>query len=540
MSQEFIYQMKGLEKRLPNGDLLFEDIWLSFYPGAKIGVVGPNGSGKSSLLRIMAGIDEQYDGETWVDPEATVGFLPQEPKLDPELDVRGNVEQGLSEVRELLDRYNEVSAGFADADPDEMQDLIDEQAELQDKIEAVDGWEIDRTLEKAMDALDLPPGDADVEHLSGGERRRVALCRLLLEQPDLMLLDEPTNHLDAETVSWLEETLREWDGTVIIVTHDRYFLDNVTKWILEIEGTKGIPFEGNYTSWLEQKLENFAEQGREDSPRAIALKRELEWAKSGQKARFADDRIALREGGDRQDMHNLKKSISIPRGPRLGDQVIGAKDLEKGYDGRTLIDGLSFDIPGRSVVGIIGPNGAGKSTLFRMITGEETPDDGELNIGQTVDIAAVGQMRDELDERSDETVWEFISDHQDVLRIDGEEVNSRSYVGAFGLTGQVQQQKVGSLSGGERSRVQLARTLLEEGNVLLLDEPENDLDLTSLQALELALEDFEGCVMVISHDRWFLDRIATHMIAFEGDGHVEWFKGNYRAYERDRQQREEN
>jgi len=540
MSREFIYQMKDLEKRLPEGELLFEDVWISFYPDAKIGVVGPNGSGKSTLLRIMAGVDEQYDGETWVDPDATVGYLRQEPELDADETVRENIEEGLGEVRELLDRYEEVSAQFAEASPDEMEELVDEQAKLQDEIEAMDGWDLDQKIDVAMEALDVPPGDSAIEHLSGGERRRVALCRLLLSQPDLMLLDEPTNHLDAETVEWLEETLREWDGTVIIVTHDRYFLDNVTEWILEIEGTEAIPFEGNYTGWLEQKIENFAEQGRDESPRAEALSRELDWASRAEKARSAEDRLAALEqrarGGEERDLDRIQGEITIPDGPRLGEEVARAEGLEKGFDDRTLIEDLSFDIPPGATVGVIGPNGAGKSTLLRMITGEEEPDDGTLEVGETVEIAAVAQMRSELDERADEPVWEAITGGDEVLNIGGREVNARAYVGAFGLTGRAQQKPVSALSGGERSRVQLARTLLEGGNFLLLDEPENDLDLRTLQALELALEEFPGCAIVISHDRWFLDRIATHMIAFE-ENEVVWFRGNYRAYERDRRRR---
>lgn len=540
MAQEFIYQMKDLEKRTPSGDVIFKNVYLSFFPGAKIGVVGPNGSGKSTLLRIMAGVDDEYRGETWVDPEATVGYLPQEPELDADLDVRGNVEQGVADVLELIERYQEVSAKFGEASPDEMQDLIDEQAELQDKIEAVDGWELDQTVDRAMEKLQVPPGDADVERLSGGERRRVALCRLLLSKPDLMLLDEPTNHLDAETVSWLEDTLREWDGTVIIVTHDRYFLDNVTKWILELEGTEGIPFEGNYTAWIEQKLGDYRERDKEDSPRAVALTRELEWAKRAEKARSSDDRLAALEEAAESDEGPMlgakQRNITIPRGPRLGDKVVRASNISKGYD-RQLIEDLSFDIPAGAVVGVIGPNGAGKSTLFRMITGAEEPDDGDIEVGDTVEMAAVEQMRDELDEQSDETVWEAVTGGEETLQFRDREIKSRAYVGAFGLTGRAQQQQVGELSGGERSRVQLARTLLEGGNLLLLDEPENDLDLTTLQALELAIEEFPGCVMVISHDRWFLDRIATHMIAFEGDGNVVWFKGNYRAYLRDRKER---
>ena len=540
MAQEYIYQMEGLEKRTPQDDVIFSDIWLSFFPDAKIGVVGPNGSGKSTLLRIMAGIDDDYRGETWVDPDATVGYLAQEPELDEDATVRENVEQGVAEIKELIDEYNAVSAKFGEASPDEMNELIERQAELQDQIEAADGWEIDSKVDRAMEALRLPPEDAPVEQLSGGERRRVALCRLLLKQPDLMLLDEPTNHLDAETVDWLEDTLREWDGCVVIVTHDRYFLDNVTGWVLELEGTKGIPFEGNYSSWLEQKLEQFAEEGNEDSPRAAALSRELEWAKATEKARTSSDRLAeleARREADDKKLGRKQRNITIPEGPRLGQNVIKAENLRKGYDDRLLIDNLSFDLPPGAIVGVIGPNGAGKSTLFRMITGEETPDEGSVEVGDTVEIASVDQMRSELDANKDEAVWEFISDGQETLQLGDRKIQARAYVGAFGLTGQVQQRSVGTLSGGERSRVQLAKTLLEGGNMLLLDEPENDLDMTTLQALEMALEEFTGSSMVISHDRWFLDRIATHIIAFEGNSQVVWFEGNYEAYEKDRRRR---
>jgi ATP-binding cassette ChvD family protein len=540
MAQEYIYQMEGLEKRTPQDDVIFSDIWLSFFPDAKIGVVGPNGSGKSTLLRIMAGIDDDYRGETWVDPDATVGYLAQEPELDEDATVRENVEQGVAEIKELIDEYNAVSAKFGEASPDEMNELIERQAELQDQIEAADGWEIDSKVDRAMEALRLPPEDAPVEQLSGGERRRVALCRLLLKQPDLMLLDEPTNHLDAETVDWLEDTLREWDGCVVIVTHDRYFLDNVTGWVLELEGTKGIPFEGNYSSWLEQKLEQFAEEGNEDSPRAAALSRELEWAKATEKARTSSDRLAeleARREADDKKLGRKQRNITIPEGPRLGQNVIKAENLRKGYDDRLLVDNLSFDIPPGAIVGVIGPNGAGKSTLFRMITGEETPDEGSVEVGDTVEIASVDQMRSELDANKDEAVWEFISDGQETLQLGDRKIQARAYVGAFGLTGQVQQRSVGTLSGGERSRVQLAKTLLEGGNMLLLDEPENDLDMTTLQALEMALEEFTGSSMVISHDRWFLDRIATHIIAFEGNSQVVWFEGNYEAYEKDRRRR---
>jgi ATP-binding cassette ChvD family protein len=539
MAQEYIYQMEGLEKRTPQDDVIFSDIWLSFFPDAKIGVVGPNGSGKSTLLRIMAGIDDDYRGETWVDPDATVGYLAQEPELDEDATVRENVEQGVAEIKELIDEYNAVSAKFGEASPDEMNELIERQAELQDQIEAADGWEIDSKVDRAMEALRLPPEDAPVEQLSGGERRRVALCRLLLKQPDLMLLDEPTNHLDAETVDWLEDTLREWDGCVVIVTHDRYFLDNVTGWVLELEGTKGIPFEGNYSSWLEQKLEQFAEEGNEDSPRAAALSRELEWAKATEKARTSSDRLAelARREADDKKLGRKQRNITIPEGPRLGQNVIKAENLRKGYDDRLLVDNLSFDIPPGAIVGVIGPNGAGKSTLFRMITGEETPDEGSVEVGDTVEIASVDQMRSELDANKDEAVWEFISDGQETLQLGDRKIQARAYVGAFGLTGQVQQRSVGTLSGGERSRVQLAKTLLEGGNMLLLDEPENDLDMTTLQALEMALEEFTGSSMVISHVPWFLNRNATHIIAFEGNSQVVWFEGNYEAYEKDRRRR---
>ncbi len=536
MAKEFIYSMKDLKKTAPDGKKILDGIWLSFFPGAKIGVVGPNGAGKSTLLRIMAGIDTDVNGETWVDPDANVGFLPQEPNLDPKLTVRENVEKGVAGVRALLDRYEEVSAKFAEVGPDEMDKLIAEQADLQDKIEAVDGWNLDRTLDVAMDALRVPAGDSSVEHLSGGERRRVALCSLLLNKPDLLLLDEPTNHLDAETVAWLERTLRDYEGTVIIVTHDRYFLDNVTEWILELEGGKGLPFEGNYTAWLEQKLQSLRESGREGSARYETLSEEYAWSKLSNEERTERSQARLRNYDDLQKKgRSHKHVIDIPPAPRLGDVVVRAEHISKGFGDRLLIEDLSFDLPRGGIVGIIGPNGAGKTTLFRMMAGEEEPDDGEIVVGDTVEFANVDQMRDDLD--PEQSVWESVSGGQDTLRIGDSDINSRAYVGAFGFSGGSQQQKVGTLSGGERNRVHLAKTLLAGGNLLLLDEPSNDLDVGTLRSLEYALEDFGGCAVVISHDRWFLDRIATHILAFEGNSQVVWFEGNYQDYERDRKRR---
>ncbi len=536
MAKEFIYSMKDLKKVAPNGKKILDGIWLSFFPGAKIGVVGPNGSGKSTLLRIMAGIDTDIQGETWMDPDASVGYLAQEPELDPELTVRENVEKGLGEVRELLNRYEEVSAKFAEVDPDEMDALIAEQAELQDKIEAANGWDIDRTLDVAMDALRVPPGDSSVEHLSGGERRRVALCALLLQKPDLLLLDEPTNHLDAETVAWLERTLRDYEGTVIVVTHDRYFLDNITEWILELEGGKGIPFEGNYTAWLEQKLQRLREDGREESARYETLSREYEWSKLSNDERRERSQQRLRNFDELQGKaRRHKHAIDIPPAPRLGNLVVRGEHISKGYGDRLLIEDLTFNLPPGGIVGIIGPNGAGKTTLFRMISGQEEPNSGDITVGETVELANVDQMREDLD--ADKTVYESVSGGADVLRIGDRDVNARAYVAAFGFGGSTQQQKVGTLSGGERNRVHLAKTLLEGGNLLLLDEPSNDLDVETLRSLEYALEDFAGCAVVISHDRWFLDRIATHIMAFEGNSQVVWFEGNYQDYERDRKRR---
>jgi len=542
MAREFIYQMQGLKKFTPDGKQILDGIWLSFFPGAKIGIVGPNGAGKSTLLRIMAGIDKEIVGETWIDPGAKVGFLAQEPELDPTLDVRGNIELGVKETRDLLLKFDEISAKFAEPmSDDEMNKLIDLQGKLQDQIDAVNAWDLDRTLDIAMDALRVPAGDADVTTLSGGERRRVALCQLLLSKPDLLLLDEPTNHLDAETVAWLERALREYHGTVIIVTHDRYFLDKVTEWILELDNGKGIPFEGNYSSWLEQRRKLLEQKDKANSAKAKMLARELEWVRMGQKARQAKSEARLKRYDEmRRDFEDnrdadRKREIVIPPGPRLGDVVVEANGIRKGYGDRLLIDNLSFSLPKNGIVGVIGPNGAGKTTMFRMITGEEQPDEGTMTLGETVKIANVTQMRDGMDENK--TVWEIISGGAEVISVGKRELNSRAYCGAFGFKGRAQQQKVGTLSGGERNRVHLARTLLLEGNLLLLDEPTNDLDVETLRELEDALEDFAGCAVIISHDRWFLDRLATHMLAFEGNSEVVWFTGNYEEYERDRRAR---
>lgn len=542
MAREFIYQMQGLKKYTPDGKQILDGIWLSFFPGAKIGIVGPNGAGKSTLLKIMAGIDKEIVGETWVDPSAKVGFLAQEPQLDPSLDVRGNIELGVKEIRDLLTRFEEISMKFGEEmTDDQMNKLIEEQGKLQDQIDAVNAWDLDRTVDIAMDALRVPAGDADVSTLSGGERRRVALCRLLLSKPDLLLLDEPTNHLDAETVAWLERALREYHGTVIIVTHDRYFLDNVTQWILELENGKGIPFEGNYSSWLDQKRKHLEQKEKANSAKAKMLARELEWVRMGQKARQAKSEARLKRYDEmRRDFEenreqDRRRDIIIPPGPRLGDVVVEAKNLRKGYGDRLLIEDLNFNLPKNGIVGVIGPNGAGKTTLFRMITGEETPDEGQLVVGETVKISNVTQTRDDIGE--EKTVWEIISGGAEVISVGKRDLNSRAYCGAFGFKGRAQQQKVGTLSGGERNRVHLARTLLMEGNLLLLDEPTNDLDVETLRELEDALEDFAGCAVIISHDRWFLDRLATHMLAFEGNSQVTWFTGNYEEYERDRKAR---
>ncbi|AWV89574.1 energy-dependent translational throttle protein EttA [Bradymonas sediminis] len=536
MAKEFIYQMTNLRKTAPDGKKILDGIWLSFFPGAKIGVVGPNGSGKSTLLKIMAGLDTEFNGETWMDPDARVGYLAQEPKLDPNLTVRENVEKGVAEIRDVLNRYEEVSAKFATVEPDEMDALIAEQAKLLEQIDAVNGWDLERTLDVAMDALRVPPGDSSVEHLSGGERRRVALCALLLSKPDLLLLDEPTNHLDAETVAWLERALRDYEGTVMVVTHDRYFLDNVTEWILELEGGKGLPFEGNYTSWLEQKLKSLEESDRQNTLRYQTLSQEYAWSRLSNDERLSRSQQRLTDYDALQQRSSKREHmIQIPPAPRIGDVVVRAENLKKGYGERMLIEDLTFDLPRGGIVGVVGPNGAGKSTLFKMISQLEQPDGGSLTVGETVQLASVDQMRGDLD--MDRTVWENISGGETILRIGDRDINSRAYVGAFGFGGATQQQKISTLSGGERNRVYLAKTLLKGGNLLLLDEPSNDLDVETLRALEYALEDFGGCAVVISHDRWFLDRIATHILAFEGNSHVEWFAGNYQDYERDRRAR---
>ncbi len=537
--QQFIMQLEKLSKTWPDGKQVFSNIWLSFYPGAKIGIVGPNGAGKSTLLKVMAGLDEEVDGKVWHDPSKTVGFLQQEPQLDNSLDVRGNIELGVGKVKALIDEYNAVCAGYEDPDAD-YEKLAERQAVLQDKIDAVDGWSLDRQLDIAMDALRVPPGDAAVDTLSGGEKRRVALCKLLLEKPDLLLLDEPTNHLDAETVAWLERTLREYHGTVIVVTHDRYFLDHITKWILELENGKGIPFEGNYSEWLEQKRKRL-EQEQRDKSRQEELARELEWVKLGQGKRRDRTKARLKQYEERLQMSQAgggarsKRQIILPPAPRLGDVVVRCENLRKGYGDRLLIDDLSFDLPRGGIVGIIGPNGAGKTTLFRMITGQETPDDGALTVGETVQLAYVDQSRDDLD--GAKSVYDNISGGSDVIKVGNDEINARAYTSTFGFKGAKQQQKVGTLSGGERNRVHLAKLLQTGGNLLLLDEPSNDLDVDTLRALEEALEDFTGCAVIISHDRWFLDRLATHILAFEGDSQVVWFEGNYEAYETDRRAR---
>jgi energy-dependent translational throttle protein EttA len=537
---QYIYVMKGLAKVYPGGRKVLDNIWLSFLPGAKIGVLGLNGSGKSTLLRIMAGLDHDINGEAWAADGATIGFLTQEPQLDPTKDVQGNVMEGMAEQKALLDRFETVSNRLGeDILPDEMEKLIAEQGELQEKIDAADAWDLQRTVEIAMDALRCPPGDADVANLSGGERRRVALCRLLLQRPDLLLLDEPTNHLDAESVAWLERFLHDYPGTVVAVTHDRYFLDNVAGWILELDRGHGIPWEGNYSSWLDQKQKRLAQEEKTESARQRTLQNELEWIRQSARARQAKSkaRIAAYEqllaaGGQAQSDAG---QIRIPPGPRLGDLVIVAEHLRKGYGDRLLIDGLDFRLPPGGIVGVIGPNGAGKTTLFRMIVGQETPEAGALKVGETVKLGYVDQSRDTLN--ANHTVWEEIADGRDEIELGKAKVPSRSYVAAFNFKGGDQQKKVGQLSGGERNRVHLAKMLKSGANLLLLDEPTNDLDVDTLRSLEEALLDFAGSAMVISHDRWFLDRIASHILAFEGDSQVVWFEGNYADYEADRKRR---
>ena len=537
---QYIYTMNRVAKVVPPKRYLIRDISLSFFPGAKIGVLGLNGSGKSTLMRIMAGLDTEIDGEARPQPGIKIGYLPQEPELDPDKNVRGNVEQGLGETIGLLNRFNEISEKFAEPmDDDEMNALLEEQGNLQNAIDAAGGWEVDRKLEVAADALRLPPWDAEVTTLSGGERRRIALCRLLLSQPDMLLLDEPTNHLDAESVAWLERFLDEYPSTVIAVTHDRYFLDNVAGWILELDRGHGIPWEGNYSSWLEQKEARLKVEEASEKARKRAMEHELEWVRSNPKGRQAKSKARLRQFEELSSADYQKRNetneIYIPPGPRLGDVVLEVDNLKKGFGDKLLIDGLSFRLPPGGIVGVIGANGAGKTTFFRMITGEEHPDDGTLRLGDTVEVAAVDQSRDALDDGK--TVWEEISDGLDQLKVGNYETSSRAYVGRFNFRGQDQQKKIGLLSGGERNRVHLAKTLKAGGNLLLLDEPTNDLDVETLRALEEALLEFPGSAIVISHDRWFLDRIATHILAFEGNSEVVWFAGNYADYEADRRRR---
>ena len=540
MAVKYVYVMQGLTKSYPGGREVLKGITLSFLPGVKIGVLGPNGAGKSTLLRIMDGLDTDFGGEAWAADGITVGYLAQEPELDPELDVEGNVMESLRETRGLLDRFNEISALFEDPMDDErMNELLAEQGDLQEKIDATGGWELERTIEVAMDALRCPLGDSDVTKLSGGERRRVALCRLLLGRPGILLLDEPTNHLDAQSVAWLERFLADYEGTVMVVTHDRYFLDNVTGWILELDRGRGIPYEGNYSSWLEQKEKRLGQEDKEDSARRRTLKSELEWIRLSPRARQAKGKARLTAYdtllAEARDRRPGAAEIVIPPGPRLGDKVIVASGLTKGYGEVLLMENLDFILPPGAIVGVIGPNGAGKTTLFRMITGDETPDGGSLSIGDTVKLGYVDQSRDSLD--SSHTVWEEISGGLDEIKLAERSIQSRAYVSQFNFRGTDQQMKVGQLSGGERNRVHLAKMLKSGANVLLLDEPTNDLDVETLRALESALLDFAGCALVISHDRWFLDRLATHIIAFEGMSQVVWFQGNHADYEADRRRR---
>jgi sulfate-transporting ATPase len=539
-SNKYIYVMQDLSKVYPGGREIVKNVTLAFLPGAKIGVLGVNGAGKSTVLKIMAGLDKEYSGEAWAAEGTSVGYLPQEPELDPEKDVFGNILEGMQETHILLKRFEEVSNRFAEPlDDEEMNTLIEEQAELQEKIDTLDGWELERTVEIAMDALRCPPGDAAVTELSGGERRRVALCRLLLQKPDMLLLDEPTNHLDAVSVAWLERFLDDYPGTVVAVTHDRYFLDNVAGWILELDRGRALPFEGNYSSWLEKKADRLAQEEREEGSRQKALSKELEWVRSSPRARQAKSkaRLSSYEKLLAQSAHETSGAaqIVIPAGDRLGDLVIEADSVTKGYKDRLLVERLNFKLPPGGIVGVVGANGAGKTTLFRMITGNETPDSGELRLGDSVKLGYVDQSRDSLNDNS--TVWEEISEGNAEVDLGKRKVQSRAYVGAFNFRGPDQQKKVGQLSGGERNRVHLAKMLKSGANVLLLDEPTNDLDVDTLRALEEALLEFAGCAVVISHDRWFLDRIATHIIAFEGDSQVEWFEGNYEDYEADRTRR---
>jgi energy-dependent translational throttle protein EttA len=535
MAPQFIYVMKGLRKVVPPSREILRDIYLSFYPGAKIGVLGANGAGKSSVLKIMAGVDQDFQGEAWAHAGTRIGYLAQEPQLDPAKDVRGNVDEAVRETRALLTRFEQISMRFAEPmSDDEMTKLLDEQAKVQERIEAVNAWEVDRKIEIAMDALRLPPGDADVGRLSGGERRRVALCRVLLEEPDLLLLDEPTNHLDAESVAWLERHLAEFPGTVVAVTHDRYFLDNVAGWILELDRGHGIPYEGNYTAWLDQKRTRLAQEEKHASARQRTLERELEWVRLAPRARQAKSKARVQRFEELSQADTaervMQNEIVIPPPSRLGNDVVIAKDLKKGFGDTLLFDGMSFSLPRGGIVGVIGPNGAGKTTLFRMIVGQEAPDGGTLTVGETVQLAYVDQGR-ELNGAN--TVWQEVSGGQEMIQVGKREINTRAYLASFNFRGADQQKKVKDLSGGERNRLHLSKLLKSGGNLLLLDEPTNDLDVDTLRALEDALLDFAGCAVVITHDRWFLDRIATHILAFEGNSEVVWFEGNYRAYSED-------
>ena len=539
-STQYVYTMQRLGKAYPGGKEVLKDISLSFLPGAKIGVLGLNGAGKSTLLKIMAGVETEFSGEAWPADDLNIGYLAQEPELDSSMDVAGNVLSGMGEAKQLVDRFNDVSARFAEEmNDDEMNKLIAEQADLQEKIDAIDGWDLERKAEIAMDALRVPDGGADVTKLSGGERRRVALCKLLLSAPDMLLLDEPTNHLDAESVAWLQRFLHDFPGTVVTITHDRYFLDEVAGWILELDRGQGIPYQGNYSGWLEQKQKRLEQEGRAEDSRVKSLSRELEWVRSAPKARQSKSKARLNAyekllEQDREQRNETTK-ITIPAGPRLGDIVIEADGLEKGFGEKLLFEGVDFRLPPGGIVGVIGPNGAGKSTLFKLLTSQENPDKGDLRLGETVKLGYVDQSRDDLDDSK--TVWEVISDGLDELELGKRTMPSRAYVSLFNFKGSDQQKRVGQLSGGERNRVHLARMLKSGANVLLLDEPTNDLDVDTLRALEEALLDFAGCAVVVSHDRWFLDRIATHILAFEGNSHVEWFEGNYQAYEEDKKRR---
>jgi ATP-binding cassette ChvD family protein len=539
MAPQFIYVMKGLRKVVPPSRVILDDIWLSFYPGAKIGVLGPNGAGKSSLLRIMAGIDQDFQGEAWPHAGTRIGFLPQEPQLDPTKNVQGNVEEAVAAQRGLLKEFEEISMAFAEPmDDDAMQKLLDRQAKVQEQIDAHDLWNLDNKIEVAMDALRLPPADAEVTNLSGGERRRVALCRVLLSEPDMLLLDEPTNHLDAESVAWLEHHLEAFPGTVVAITHDRYFLDNVAKWILELDRGRGVPYEGNYSGWLEQKRGRLAQEEKQASARQRTLERELEWVRMAPRARQAKSKARIQKYEELASENQFEKiaqnEIVIPPAPRLGNDVVIADNLKKAYGDKLLFDSLSFSLPRGGLVGVIGPNGAGKTTLFRMIVGSETPDEGSLRVGETVQLAYVDQSRT-LD--PNKTAWEEISGGQEQVMVGKKEINSRAYLSSFNFKGTDQQKKVGTLSGGERNRLHLARTIMSGGNLLLLDEPTNDLDVDTLRALEEALLDFAGCAVVISHDRWFLDRIATHILAFEGNSEVVWHEGNFQSYIEDLKKR---